>query len=270
MKNGQQVLLLLLLAGCGAEIDSDRAPVSLEVQPATAATASADVAAAPIAYRTVLYSEHDAIVTARKTGVVRATLAELGDAVAANEVLAILDDEREAAALQSAEAALELARAQHARATALQEQTMITQTELDSAIYKHKAAEAAVRDARTRLDYTRIRAPFGGRIAQRSVRVGQTVSEGDPAFRVTAPRPLRASIRLPELQARALTSGSEVSLRGIDGVRVSGRVARIAPAVDPASGTIELLVDVAQPRSLRPGSTVDVEIRPAVTQKASR
>jgi RND family efflux transporter MFP subunit len=145
---------------------------------------------------------------------------------------------------------------------------MITQAELDAAVYKEKAAEATARTAQVELGYTRIRAPFRGRVAQRFVRVGQTVRAGDALFRVTAPAPLRAALRIPEQQAGALTAGSVVRLAGEDGGQVEGRVLRISPAVDPASGTIEVLIDVAQPRNLRPGSAVTLQIAAAGSRKA--
>jgi multidrug efflux pump subunit AcrA (membrane-fusion protein) len=88
------------------------------------------------------------------------------------------------------------------------------------------------------------------------VRLGEFVEEGQPLYRVTAMRPLRAQIRVPELAARRIARGDPVALRALDGREVQGRVARIAPTIDPASGTVEVLVDVPDPRGLPPGATV--------------
>ena len=258
-----------LLIACGQRIEADTSPASAAAEPLLKATPAPLVQSAPVgAFKTTLYSEHDADVTARIEGVIRSIGAELGDGVAAGAVLAQLEDEREAAAFHAAQAALELARAERARASALRGNEMITQAELDAAVYKEKAAEAAARTAQVELGYTRVRAPFRGRVAQRFVRVGQTVRTGEPLFRVTAPAPLRAALRIPEQQAGALTVGSVVSLLGEDGSRVGGKVLRISPAVDAASGTIEVLVDVAQPRTLRPGSAVTWQFAEAAPRKA--
>jgi len=51
-----------------------------------------------------------------------------------------------------------------------------------------------------------------------------------------------------------------VSLLAENGSIVTGKVLRISPTVDPASGTIEVLVDVPQPRGLRPGSAVTLQL----------
>jgi membrane fusion protein (multidrug efflux system) len=271
MKTSSALLAPLcgLLIACGQRIEADTSPASTAAEPLVKA-APAPLVEAPqlAAFKTTLYSEHDADVTARMEGVIRSIGAELGDGVAAGAVLAQLEDEREAAAFHSAQAALELARAERTRASTLRSSEMITQAELDAAIYKEKAAEAAARTALVELGYTRIRAPFRGRVAQRFVRVGQTVRAGEPLFRVTAPAPLRAALRIPEQQAGVLTVGSTVGLVGENGGRVAGKVLRISPAVDAASGTIEVLVGVAQPRGLRPGSAVSWQLAEAAPRKA--
>lgn len=262
-------LALAVITACGPQVDAGNAPVSIPVAEKQSAPPALPNDAPSGVFRTVLYSEYDAEITARMNGVVKSVTAELGDAVSDATVLAVLEDDREAAAVQSAQAALDLARTQLTRAQALKAEQMVTQSDLDSVVYREKVADAVLRDAHTRLGYTRIRAPFAGRIAQRFVRVGQTVREGDPLFRVTALQPLRASVRLPEQQARMLASGADVVVSTLDGKSARGRVTRISPAVDAASGTVELLVDISQPGSMRPGSTVTVQIAPTFLRKAS-
>lgn len=262
---------LATITACSKQVDADKPLAAADVPPADVPVAlTVTDASGNTSFKTVLYSEHDAEVTARMPGVVRATLVELGDFVAAGAVLATLDDEREVAAVQSANAALDLAHAAHERAVTLHAGEMMTQAQLDSATYREKAAIATVLDTNVRLGYTRIRAPFAGRISQRMVRVGQTVREADAMFRVTDTRPLNAALRLPELQARQIRVGTDMVLTGMDGVTVHGRVARIAPTVDAASGTVEVLLNVAQPRSLTPGSAVSVDITPPSFRKASK
>ena len=251
-----------LFVACGQRIEAESTKASGAAAPAvsTPALPAADPEPATTAFKTTLYSEHDADVTARTEGVIRTVTVELGDRVAEGAVLAVLEDEKEMAALQSAQAAAELARSERVRASALRTSEMITQAELDAAVYKEKAAEAAVRTAQVEVGYTRVRAPFSGRIAQRSVRVGQTVKQSEPLFRVTAPAPLRAALRVPERELGALSIGGTVSLLAENGSIVTGKVLRISPTVDPASGTIEVLVDVPQPRGLRPGSAVTLQL----------
>jgi RND family efflux transporter MFP subunit len=182
--------------------------------------------------------------------------AELGDQVRAGQELARLEDDEEQAAVAVATAAHDLTRLEYDRAAQLAENGMATRAELETATYRLRAAESALRDAEIRLAYTRVTTPFAGAITRRFVRVGQLVEMGEPLFRTTALSPLRALLRIPELEAQSLATGQPVTFHGVGAQEATGRILRVAPAVDPVSGTVEVLVDVAEPRGMRPGSAV--------------
>ncbi|HUH13346.1 MAG TPA: efflux RND transporter periplasmic adaptor subunit [Longimicrobiales bacterium] len=294
-----RLLPLLLLAACGPDIATDRTtPPGLALDataasglagqdplptaerrdppdgPAPLAATNAVARSAPGAERVgvegpdagrltaVLYSEQDVEVRARIGGVLDAVHAELGDRLAAGALLAELDAREQAAHHAAAEAATELARSRHARSSELAAKEMITRAELEDMVYRLRASEAGLRDAAVRLSWTQVRAPFAGVVARRFVRPGQWVEEGQPLFRITALAPLRALVRVPEGGARGIAPGARARLVGLDGAEVAGRVARVAPAVDPVSGTIEVLVDVPDPGRLRPGASVTVHFLP--------
>jgi len=237
-------------------------PASASVPPATADWDREEPAAAGLGatFSTVLFSEHDAEVGARMDGVVKSIAVELGDRIQAGQLLAVLADEEEAAAMESARATLDLARLEHERARQLSERNLVSTADLEQAAYRIRAAQAAVRETEVRLGYTRIRAPFAGVLSRRFVRIGQSVEKAEPLFRVTALSPLRAQIRVPELQARSLAPGQTLRFRSPGGEEVTGSISRIAPAVDPASGTVEVLVSIPSPGALRPGSAVSAAL----------
>jgi RND family efflux transporter MFP subunit len=265
-KPGPVVLCLVAALGCGREIQLDPRTMS-STKAASAASAPADARPAePLV--AVLYAEREADTRTRIDGVVERVLVELGDQVKGGQLLAQLRDDREAAQVASARAAHELARAEHDRALELRAKELVTQAELDQAVYRFKTAEAALHDAEAQLEYTRIRAPFAGVVAHRYVRSGQPVEENDPIVRVTAPRPLRAELLVPEMEAGRIAIGDRVSLRAADGAAGTAAVARIAPVVDPVSGTIEILLEVRDAGRLRPGSAVTVGL-PVTPRTAS-
>jgi membrane fusion protein, multidrug efflux system len=248
----------VLVGGCSQEVDTaDNAPTAASLFPLSATTSSPGGPNSPY-LSSVLYSERDAEIRARTRGVVIALHAELGDAVSAGQLLARLDDAQERAALAVAEATLELARLEHDRVAALQERNLIETAEADRARYRLATATAERDRAEALLEYTRIRAPFGGVVSRRFVRMEEMVEEASPLFRVTAPRPLRVRVTIPEEQALRLEVGQEARLIGVAGT-ASATIARIAPAVDPSSGSVEALLDVPRPGTLRPGSAVRVE-----------
>jgi membrane fusion protein, multidrug efflux system len=281
------LVILVPLAGCSREIDAE--PVVASALLATLAVADRspppgpawDEGEASLAARvseahparssgelsSVLYSEHDAEITTRIYGVVASIAVELGDQVRAGQLLAVLRDEAEQAGVEAANAALDLALLEHERSSRLLEQSLITQAEVDQTTFRLRAAEAAAREARVRLEYTRVRAPFDGAVTRRFVRVGQSVEEREPIVRVTALQPLRVLVRVPELASLSLSPGQAVTLRSLSNASIPGRISRVAPAVDPVSGTVEVLISIANPGGLRPGSTVAVELPSAGTAR---
>lgn len=273
--------LAALAAACGREVRTDaeasaealRAPEAAAM-PGAAAGAGVGIRTAlegalgpeperegPGASFSVLYSERDAELRSRARGVVTTVLVELGDAVRQGQLLARLDAPEQAAALADAEAAYDLALVEHGRIVALQEAELIEAAALDRARYELRSAEARRRRAQALLDHTFVRAPFDGVVSRRFVRLAETVEPGDPLFRVTAMSPLRVRLMVPERHALALEPGREAVLRGAAGM-AGARVLRVAPAVDPAGGTVEVLLEVPRPGELRPGSAVQVEWRP--------
>ncbi len=113
-------------------------------------------------------------------------------------------------------------------------------------------AELARRDA----DALHVRAGVAGVLQALPLEVGQQVAPGSNLARVADPTNLKAEIRIAETQAKDIVIGLLASVDTRNGV-VTGRVARIDPAV--ANGTV--LVDVALtgelPKGARPDLSVD-------------
>jgi RND family efflux transporter MFP subunit len=206
----------------------------------------------------VIYSDLDAEVGPRIDGVVRSVHVEMGDAVRAGQVLAVLEDGRQLTRVASASAARDLARVEFERLDSLLQSGFVTKALHDEALYRLRMAEASLQGAEVELGYTRVVAPFAGVVTRRMTGQGRAVDPGQPMFRVTALRPLRALVRISEREARAIPVGSRAILTGDGGEEVGATVVRVSPAVDPGSGTVELLLAVPDPGPLRPGSGATV------------
>jgi len=260
-------LFLLLAAACGTQVGGGEAMQPAESPVATAAEVAATPATMPESLETegpatpgitstvVLYSDLDAEVGSRMDGVISQVLVELGDRVAAGQTLAVLDDATQVARAAGARAAAELAVREHTRMTELHDRGFVTAAQYDEASYRRQSTEAALREAEVDLEHTRVIAPFAGVVTRRMTGIGRPVQEAEPLFRITALEPLRALARLPEATARLIRPGMPAILTADGGTEVAARVARVSPAVDPGSGTVEVLLDVPHPGPLRPGSS---------------
>ncbi len=153
---------------------------------------------------------------------------------------------------------------------------MLLRNQLSELVHDERAQAASVREngfrveeltaeierAKVQISHTRVTAPFGGRITERMVELGQTIGGTDELFRLAAFSPLYADAFLSELDANRVERGQEVAITvGAGGETVAGRVIRVSPVVDDATGTVKVTSEL-QPRNsaFRPGAFVRVEI----------
>ena len=128
------------------------------------------------------------------------------------------------------------------------------------------AAEANLARLNDLKNYLTVRAPFAGVITVRNIDVGALVNEGSTLlYRIAQTGRLRTYLNVPQTDASSVRTGQQASLTIADlpGRKFPGQVTRTSNALDPASRT--LLVEVQVDNSsgaLMPGmySQVDLSV----------
>jgi RND family efflux transporter MFP subunit len=259
----KRLFLLCLLAACGRSAEESRAPVeTAAAAPDPSALVVADTATVelPLTLPAQLYVEHDATLYARSSGVIEAILADLGARVGAGQVLARLESADQAIALAQARERHANARIQAERQRELKTAGVVTQADSERVELEYREAELALQKAQRDYDLTRIVAPFAGVVTGRTARIGRLVAPGDSLFRLTALSPVLAAVRVPEASAFGIRIGAEAEVAGPRGEHATARVVRASPAIDPASGTREVVLQLVKGDRLPPGSSVTVRI----------
>ena len=252
------LLGVLLLGACQSEAPSDAGDSGEEAPPVpveTSAPVRGDVYAmytgtAPIE----AYAEAEVI--ARVAGEVRELLVEEGDEVSKGQVLARLDGERLRLELNESEAKLRKLQRDYERNIDLQAKGLISDGDFEKIKYEMEALQATFNLASLELDYTQIRAPIDGVVAERFVKLGNAISEGDALFKVTSLDPLVAYLHVPEREYRHIDPGQPVGIE-IDALgdeTIVAAVSRVSPVVDPQTGTFKITVEIAdRERRIKPG-----------------
>jgi len=208
-----------------------------------------------------LRADKRATVTARTRGVIRKLLVEEGDWVDADQPLAILEDDEQRIAFEQMSATSETKRRELERAETLHEQGLMSDEEYETT--RREAVEALhiAELAELTLSRTVIRATFGGRVLTRHLDPGATVNDGTAVYDIADLDPLYADVQVPERQIAQLEPGQTVRLlTDADGSVGDAVIERIAPAVDPSTGTVKVTVSAQTGEDLRPGSFVRVGI----------
>lgn len=210
-----------------------------------------------------LQPRSQAAMRAEVGGVVTEVRVDLGEIVKAGQILGRIESSTLKDAYASAEASLrsaqssgEVAKKEMGRAERLVEGGALAERDLETARSANTQAEAQVSEARSRLASARkmlsdatFRAPFDGVVSQKGVNTGDTVAPGATLFTVIDPSSMRIEASFPSDALSVLKSGApvEFSVRGYPNRTFRGQVDRIAPAADPITRQIPVLVAIPNP-----------------------
>jgi RND family efflux transporter MFP subunit len=137
---------------------------------------------------------------------------------------------------------------------------VVTRADSEQVEFEHRAADLALRKAQRDYDLTRIVAPFDGVVTARMARVQRLVNAGDSLFRVTALAPVLAAVRVPENSSAGLRVGATARVLTARGASAEAKVVRASPVIDAASGTREVVLQLASGSGVTPGSSVTVQL----------
>lgn len=224
-----------------------------------------------------LFPRERTVIASEVTGAVAEILADFGDSVAAGQPLLKINPREYQLRVDSSQAALDQARARfenaHAefgRADQLRRENMMSQAQFDSAKAAlgvaqadAEAAEKALRLTEKKLDDTIVKAPFAGFVQKRLISLGEYVNPGDKLCELIASDPIKLRVPLPERFVPLVRTGLKIELAvdAAPGKSYTGRITRVAPALDETSRT--LLVEAEVPNadgSLRPGYFAHVQV----------
>jgi membrane fusion protein, multidrug efflux system len=218
---------------------------------------------------------------ARINGYLKERMVDIGDHVKAGETLAVIDAPDIDAQLNQARAQLEQARAavtiarlnydreKYLLKTRVDSQQLYDEMKatFDEATANVKAAQAKVQNLTVEQGYEKITAPFTGVITARYVDVGALLAVGtsittSPSlFTLQRTDILRIYIYVPQAYLASVQPGQEVDVLAPEYPNrvFKGKVTRIADALDPASRTERVEIQLPSANdTLRPGMYLTV------------
>jgi membrane fusion protein, multidrug efflux system len=209
-----------------------------------------------------LHAEMQVQVLSRTAGQVTARAVEEGDVVKAGAVLVRIEADEQSAAITRIDADLALARKNYERQQQLHRQGVVSAQSLENAQFEVERLELARRDASRSLGHTVVKAPIAGTVTQRLVKFGDLVVPNQPLYEIVQLDTLVADVFVPEKDIHRVKAGGVARLSAASSGQslADGRVERIAPIVDPRSGTVKVTIDLPDDAALRPGMFVDVHL----------
>ena len=201
----------------------------------------------------------------------------VGDVVAAGQIVARLDPQIQQNALRSAEANLSSVEAQlaEARITSWRQQELLkdgwtSRANFDKAQHNFEtlqaqadAARAQVRIAQEQLSYAVLSADTAGAVTAVGAESGEVVHAGQMVVEVARQGGRDAVFDIPEQLMRTGPRDPvvEIALTNAPEVKATGRVREVSPQADAATRTFQVKVGITDPpEAMRLGSTVNGRI----------
>ena len=196
----------------------------------------------------------------RTSGKIVQRLVEIGDHVAADQVLAVLDTRDQAAGVDTAKAVLASAQALLAQASvafdrqqALFKSGYTTRPSFDAAQQQLRTQQAAIESAKAALGtareqfgYTDLKAGTAGTVVGRNAEAGQVIQAGQTVFVLAQDGPRDAVFDIYEaaLTHPPASRTVRVVLQSDPSVATQGTVREISPTVDDKSGAVRVKVEL--------------------------
>ncbi|MGR5537760.1 efflux RND transporter periplasmic adaptor subunit [Vibrio campbellii] len=256
-------IALAVLTGCNS---TDQVVVE---QPLYVSTVSVDV---PLKsqYRTfkgqVIPAEQTPIAF-RRAGEVQHVLVKAGDIVKQGQMLAKLDDSKEKQAVNDTQAQYTLAIRQLQRGEELHDRQMISKAELDELTANKQLAEANFRYATNQLNYTRLFAPFAGKVSDVFKERFERVAIGEPVLNVYQSDKVYVRIELSDNVLAMVNPNSQnmsykprASFLGVDQTYVLDYLEHTSEPNEQTQ-TYQMYLTMAQPENeILPGTSVSVSV----------
>jgi membrane fusion protein, multidrug efflux system len=204
-----------------------------------------------------------AVVSTELGGVVAEIDFQNGGVAKKGDVLMRLDGSAEEAQLRTAEADLELARANLERIRNLATQKVVSKQELDAAQSTFGQKQGAVDNMRAFITKKQVRAPFDGMLGIRQVNVGQMINSGQQVVQLTALDKVYVDLALPQQTLPQLATGYEARVHAdaLPDHEFKGIVSAINSMVDPVTRNVGVQATLENPdHALHPGMFVKVDV----------
>jgi RND family efflux transporter MFP subunit len=232
-----------------------------------------------------IYPYSDASLYARTDGYLSKWYFDIGSHVRQGQLLAVISSPevdkqllQARADLLTAEANAGLAKTNSTRYQGLLTQNAVSKQDTDTFVSQAASTSSTVKSSQANVQrleelqsFEKIYAPFSGVITARNVDVGQLINAGSGTqmFRISNISILRVYVNVPQIYSQTAVPGltARLTFSEFPGQTFTGKLVRTARAIDPASRTLLVEIDVDnRDGKLLPGaySAVHMQVQNAV------
>lgn len=207
---------------------------------------------------------HEADIISETSGKITKINTEVKEYVRVNSSIAEVENDLQEIALESARVNSMKADADLKRVKELFSQNAVSETQLENAEVGAKAGLAQLKLAQRNYDYTFLRTPIAGRLAEKFVVIGQMVVPGTKIATVVDDSRMKLKVGIPENFVSYVSIGRKVKIKSdaVPNREFSGNVETIALKADLQTRTFQAEIELPNDRdlSLRSGMFAKAEL----------
>lgn len=206
-------------------------------------------------------SENNILVSAKSMGVVTQVYVTEGSQVTKGQVLAQIDNSVIVRNIESMKAQLELATAVYERQKNLWDQKIGTEVQFLQSKTNKESLEKQLASVQEQNEMTRIKSPISGVVDEVTVKAGENIAPGMPAFRVVNASDLKLLASVSEAYVTDIKNGNKVVV-SIPELKkeIEARVTFVGRTIDLLSRTFNIEVKLPSQPDLRPNMTATVKV----------
>lgn len=197
-------------------------------------------------------------------GTVSSIYVKQGDRVSRGQVIACMDTTTYSSAYNAAQASLNQAQDAYRRLKILYEEKSLPEIKWIEIQSKLQQAKAMAEVAGKNLKDCRIKAPYDGIIARKSIEIGQNVVPGVPIVELVSMKQVKVKVSVPEGDISAIRTGdsAQVRISAAGNLCLEGCIVEKGVVANPLSRSYEVKITVENDGGkLLPGMVTDVVIR---------
>lgn len=255
------IIVSLAAGGCGRKTDAVNSTPEIPVKVTTVQKGSLGEVFVTTG---ALEANREVTITPKVSGRIAKVHVKMGDYVTANQILVELEPDDYTIGLARTEASYKQSRDNYERSQKLFAEKIISPQEFERAQTEFQINEAAYKEAKNKLEDTKIRAPFNGQIGFSDATLGALVSQSTPLLSVVDLSTVFVTVKLSDsyISQTKIGQSAEVSLSSFPGETFTGKVVQIAPAADKTSKTFPVKIALDNySRRFKAGMLAEAKLR---------
>ena len=184
-------------------------------------------------------------VRAQTGGILERRLVEKGQAVAAGDLLCVVERGARQANRAKAKASLKQAEIDLQAQARLVEKGYAAKNDIAGLEAGLDAAKAVLAEAELELSRTEIRAPIAGIVQDPLAEAGDVLAAGGTCVTIIDSDPIKVIGQVSERQIGALAEGMDANVQLVNGVTATGVIDYISPSADPETRTFRVEIRLA-------------------------